>query len=201
MLIPARKVLWLRLFVFLPHSAMAAMDGPNAYLKGINIISYTLIVEKTVGGRGCNIDQDKLDTSLQFVANQSTKLEIVEFEQRLQRSSELDAKSNKPSLSSVEKEAAKKVAHDYLLMPTFFIHIMPLQTQVSCAGEISGRLNAYIEEQPHIIPTPVVWYGPTIQIWEAGYGFVGPQQTFSDQTIDTAEQIMKKLVNDWAASQ
>jgi len=201
MLILARKVLWFCLFVFLPHSAMAAMDGPNAYLKGINIISYSLTVERTVGGNDCNIDREKLDTSLQFVANQSTTLKIVPYEQRMHRSSELYANSDKSSLSSVEKEAAKKVAHDYLLMPTFFIHIMPLQTQVSCAGEISGRLNAYIEEQPHIIPTPVVWYGPTIQIWEAGYGFVGPQQTFSDQTIDTAEQIMKKLVNDWAASQ
>jgi len=115
MLILARKVLWFCLFVFLPHSAMAAMDGPNAYLKGINIICYSLTVERTVGGNDCNIDREKLDTSLQFVANQSTTLKIVPYEQRMHRSSELYANSDKSSLSSVEKEAAKKVAHDYLL--------------------------------------------------------------------------------------
>jgi hypothetical protein len=52
MLILARTVLWLCLFVFLPHSAMAAIDGPNAYLKGINIISYDLIVEKNCWREG-----------------------------------------------------------------------------------------------------------------------------------------------------
>src|SRR5262249_44409698 len=150
MLMPARKVLWVCLLVYLPHSAMAALDGPNQFLKGIKIISYSLLVEKTVGGNGCNIDQDNLNTSIQFVANQSTNLKIVPYEQRLDRSSELYKQSDTPSLSSAEKEAAKKVARDYLLMPGFYIIIAPLQTQGGCAAEISAKLNAYIEEDAHI---------------------------------------------------
>ena len=202
MLIPTRKILWLcYLLVFLPHSAMAAKDGPNPYLKGIKIISYSLLVEKTVGGEECNIDQKNLETSILFVANQSTKLKIVPFNRRLDRSIELFDQSNVPSLSSADKEAAKRAAHDYNLMPTLFINIMPLQTQVGCAAEVSAKLDAYIEENPRMIPTQVVVAGPMIEIWAAGYGLVYPQQTFSDQTINTVEQIMKQLVNDWNASQ
>jgi O-succinylbenzoate synthase len=40
-----------------------------------------------------------------------------------------------------------------------------------------------------------------VEIWSLIYGFVSPQQAFSDHTKDLAEQIMKQLVNDWAASQ
>jgi hypothetical protein len=77
MLIRARNVLWLFLLIFLAHSAMAASDAPRGYLKGINIISYELGVEKTVGGDECNIDEERLQTSVEFVANQTTKLKIV----------------------------------------------------------------------------------------------------------------------------
>jgi hypothetical protein len=47
----------------------------------------------------------------------------------------------------------------------------------------------------------VIAFPHTVEIWSKSFGFVGPQQTFSIQAINTAEQIMKKLVNDWAASQ
>jgi hypothetical protein len=84
-------------------------------------------------------------------------------------------------------------------MPTFFITIMPLRTQAGCAGEVSARLKAYIEERPHIIPT-----GCLVRADDRDLGSWlrrRAQQTVSDLTIDAAKQIMKKLVNDWAASQ
>jgi hypothetical protein len=42
---------------------------------------------------------------------------------------------------------------------------------------------------------------PRVEIWWTSFVFVAPQQTFSKQAIDITEQIMKQLVNDWAASQ
>jgi hypothetical protein len=135
------------------------------------------------------------------VANQSTNLKIVTFDQRLQRSGELFSRSDVTSLSRAEKEAAKKVAHDYNLMPSFVIEIMPLQTQFECAGTIHAKLSAYFEEQAHIIPNQVPVLVPMVEVWATMFGFIGPQQTFSTQTKNLTEQIMKQLVNDWAASQ
>jgi hypothetical protein len=199
LLIPARQVLWLCLLVFSSHSVMAAGNGPNRHLKGINIIGYNLTVEKTLGGDQCKIDQDNLNTSIEFVANQSTKLKIVPFSEH--RSSELLEQSNVTSLSNADKEPAKKLWHDYNFMPRFFIGIMPLQTtQFTCAGSVNAQLLAYAENT-NMIPTQAPLYYPMVEIWSNWLGFVGPQQTFSNQTINLTEQIMKQLVNDWAAAQ
>jgi hypothetical protein len=200
MLTLARKVWWL-LLIFPLHSANAAMDGPNDYLKGIKVISYSIFVAPTIGGDGCKIDVDNLNTSVQFVANQSANLKIVTFDQRMQRSNELYSRSDVTSLSSADKEAAKKVAHDYNLMPSFVIEIVPLQTHFECAGTIHAKLLAYFEEHAHIIPTHVPIVVPMVEVWATIFGFISPQQTFPTQTINFTERIMKQLVNDWAASQ
>jgi hypothetical protein len=197
----ARTVLWLSLLVFPLHSANAAMDGPNDYLKGIKIISYDIFVNPTIGGKGCSIDRDNLNTSVQFVANQSTKLKIVTFDERFSRSGEPFSRSDVTSLSNADKEAAEKARRDYTLMPSFVIEIMPLQTRFECAGTIHAKLSAYFEEPAYIIPNNVRIAVPMFEIWATIFGFVGPQQTFSTQAINLTEQIMKQLVNDWAASQ
>jgi hypothetical protein len=101
-----------------------------------------------------------------------------------------------------DKEAAAKVAHDYNFMPSLFIEIMPLQTRSGCTGTIDAKLSAYIEAaDAHMIPTQVPVFNPKVEIWAVMFGFVGSQQTYSNQAINLTEQIMKKLVNDWAASQ
>jgi hypothetical protein len=199
MLIPARKVLWLCLFVFSQHSAMAASDAPNGYLKGIKVISYDLGVEKTVGGNQCSIDQDNLNTSIEFVANQSTKLKIVPPDQKMKRTNELMGEA----LSGSDKEAANKAFRDYNFMPSFYIGIQPLQaTQFICAGTVNAELWVHVDvEDGHVIPTQAVMSYPATVIRSTTVGFVYPQQTFSNQVINITEQIMKQLVNDWAAAQ
>jgi hypothetical protein len=123
------------LLLFAPHSAIA---GSSKYLNGINMISYKVIVEKTVGGDRCNIDQESLNTSI---------------------------------------------------------------AQFTCAGSINAEVLAYFEEQAHMIPTRAPIYPPMIEIWSVKFGFVAPRQSFSNDAINLTEQIMKQLVNDWAASQ
>ena len=89
-------------------------------------------------------------------------------------------------------------------MPSFYILIQPLQaTQFICAGTANAELWVHADvEDGRIIPThaPLIPY-PGVVIRETHVGFVGPQQTFSNQAINVAEQIMKQLVNDWAAAQ
>jgi hypothetical protein len=195
MLIPARKVLWLCLLVLSTHSALA---GPNSYLKGIKIISYDLGVEKTVGGDQCNIDKESLETSVEFVANQSTKLKIVPPDQKMKRINELMGYH-----PGEDKEAAMKAFRDYNFMPSLYIGIQPLQaTQFICAGTVNAELWMHIDvEDGHIIPTQALMSYPATVIQTVTVGLVYPQQTFSNQAIKVAEQIMKQLVNDWAASQ
>lgn len=188
MSIPVRRVLWLWSLICLPHYAMAASDAPKGYLKGIEIISYDLGVEKTVGGDDCKIDQGNLNTSIEFVANQSTKLKIIPDDQKMKHSNEL---MGSPSFL------------EYNFMAVFYIGIQPLQTtQFTCAGTINARLSEFIDVQnAHIIPTQALISYPAAEIWEASIGFVGPQQTFSNDAIDVTERVMKELVNDWAAAQ
>ena len=179
---------------------MAATDGPNYLLKGIKIINYDVIVEPAAGGNGCNVDQNNLNTSIEFVANQSTNLKIVSSSQHAHRSDELMEQAKALHLSA-DKEAADKAFHDYNYMPKFYIDIMQFQTaQFTCAGSVDAQLLAYVEELGHIIPTQAP-LTPQVEIWSTKFGFVSPQQAFSNNAIDLSGQIMKKLVNDWAASQ
>jgi hypothetical protein len=179
----SRKVLWLcGLLIFAPQSANAA--GAKDTLKGIKTISYTTAVEKTVGGNGCKIDKDDLNTSLEFVANQSTNLKISQYSRRVD---ELISKAEVSSLSDAERAAARMAVAEAMLMPTLLIDISPLSANVKGSAQIHGS--------DAVVPNP------RVEIWWTSFVFVAPQQTFSKQAIDITEQIMKQLVNDWAASQ
>ena len=167
---------------------MAASDAPKGYLKGIKIISYKLDVQKTIGGNDCKIDQGNLNTSIEFIANQSTKLKIVPFDQWSKHSNEL---------------MGSPAFHDYNFMQSFYINIQPLQTtQFTCAGTLFAEVWVHIDvENARVITTQALMSDPAVVIWMGGKGLVGPQQTFSNQVTNATEQIMKQLVNDWAASQ
>jgi hypothetical protein len=139
-------------------------------------------------------DEERLQTSVEFVANQTTKLKIVPPDEKTKRINELMGRSG---------EAAKKAFHDYNFMPMFYIGIQPLQaTKFVCAATVNAELLVHIDaEDAHIIPTQALMSYPAVVIRSATVSFVAPQQTFSNQAINVTEQIMKQLVNDWAAAQ
>jgi len=176
-------------------------------MKGVQIISYTVFLEPTVGGDQCKIDWDNLNTSLQFVANQSTTLKIVTEIQKSDQTKELYSKLDPKWFfgsdgDQKQYQATKKVADEYISMPYLFIGFSPLQPQAQggCAGTITARLTASVSPT-HLLATQVDVYDPRIEIWSKTYGFVGPQGSFSKYAINLGEQMMKSLVNDWAASQ
>jgi hypothetical protein len=209
-----QKILWSYFAVWIAFQSAASADGSSNLMKGIKIIKYITGIEKTVGGNGCKIDQQNLNTSLEFLANQSTKLRIVTWDQQVKQTDDLRSKaeSKAPSVSDFykdlnkyqadlkEHQAAGKVELDYIYMPTLMISIDPLQIGNGCGGVINAKLSANVHPTK-LIPTERDVYHETIEIWSDGFYFVSPQPTFSDYAINAAGQMMKKLVNDWAASQ
>jgi len=188
-------------FLVFHGNGVADTDHPRTLLKGITIIKYYDYVEETAGGEQCKINYQNLTTSLQFVANQSTKLKIITEREHTKRSDELYSQARSlPSTNSDKKQAAGKAADDYNFMPTLVIHVSPLELSSGCAGVIDAALSAHVDAT-RMIPTRTLVLFPTIEIWSKSISFVGPQQTFSGQAIGVSEQIMKELVNDWTASQ
>ena len=95
-------------------------DGPRTYLNGINEIFYSVYVEPTNGGDECKIDNEKLTTPLQFIANQSTKLHIIAEREYRQRVAELTrSKDSIGALDEKRDSAIIKRVMDYTLMPQF----------------------------------------------------------------------------------
>jgi hypothetical protein len=172
-------------------------------LGGIKIISFSIFLEKTVGGNLCKIDQQDLNTSLEFVANQSTRLRVITYDQRMKHAGELYKKLSKaaPHYDPQKYKLEQQVADNYNLMPQFFINIMPMQIAGACGGTILAKLTGYVTPDTFLIPTKAAVFNSTVDIWEKVIGFVGPRQTFSKQAIDVGEQVMKALINDWTASQ
>jgi len=216
----ARKLLFLICILLIPRYGALAADKPSPLLKGIKIISYQTIVEKTVGGNGCKIDEDNLNTSLQFIANQSTTLKVISQRERAERDSELWQRSKKLSseasarlaglgldeqISQIQKDEPMrkevgKAVDENLFMPRLYIGFLPLQTTSECAATIEASLTATVAPT-RVRATQTDVYYETIEIWSETYGIVSPQATFSNQATNSAEQMIKKLVNDWTVSQ
>jgi hypothetical protein len=222
----ARKILPLVcvLVGFSQLSTFAAGDGQNPLLKGIKLIAYQPIVEQIVGGDKCKIEADNLNTSLQFVANQSTTLKIISeaelasqygdrFDRLREASSKLSERlkelplkeslnlyADKNAAENKELKAAGNAADEYNSVPRLDIDFLPLQIAGGCAATIEASLAAYIEPTT-LKHTHAEVDNDTIEIWSVTYGIVGAQPTFSNQAISYAEQAIKKLVNDWTASQ
>jgi hypothetical protein len=216
-----RKSSFVFCILLIAHNSAFAIDGPNRFLKGVRTIAYQPIVERPVGGAGCKIDLDNLNTSLQFIANQSAVLKVITSQEKFERYAELaerlrnlssensaqirGAAGVEQAIAQFEKgqkalKPASAAADEYLFMPMLYITFTPLQIAGGCAASIDAKLTASIEPT-RIKATQTEVYHETIEIWSEGYGIVGTQPTFSDQAIKYAEQILKKLVNDWAASQ
>jgi hypothetical protein len=176
-------------------------DGLRAYLNGINEIFYSVYVEPTNGGDECKIDNEKLTSPLQFIANQSTKLHIIAEREYSTRVVELTRSKDLIGALDEKRDAAIiKRFRDYTLMPQLHIGIYPLQNVGGCSGHVEAKLSVHLTNAT-VIPTGVWVLSPETVVWSVVYGFVCPRQLFPDKVINIAEQEMKAFVNDWAASQ
>jgi hypothetical protein len=186
--------------LLLATNNVAESAGLRPELNGINEIYYIVDVDPPLGGDECKIEREKLNTGLQFVANQSTKLHIIGQGEYEQRAMEL-IDSNDLLGPDVEKRAAAaKRASDYGLKPRLHIGIYPITTAHGCSGHVEAKLSVKLKATT-ILPTGEFVSSPEMVVWSVTYGFIYPRQVFLEKVISIAEQEMKAFVNDWATSQ
>jgi hypothetical protein len=189
------------ILILFPAGAKA--DGSNYFLKGIGAIRYTSVFEKVMAGIRCKIDEDNWATALKFVANQSVKLKLIPNEEYSTREIQLEKKATllfemrDVSEQGMRKyEAAEKEHLEYVNVPSLFITITTIEVGSGCAGTLNGELNVRLASTK-ILATNVVFDHPTMEIWNLSFALRGPPQGF----FAYGEQLIKKLVNDWAESQ
>jgi hypothetical protein len=184
-------------------------------LKGITIINYDVYVEETLDGDQCKTDVNSLETALQFVANQSTKLKIVTESEHHRRAKELNEITSRiqekvfengwspAAMNDAKYLAAKKAASEYGMMPSLSIVIAPMQLPGGCTGSVAARLYASLDRATNSMEIVLThrYAFNMIEIWSRSYMFKGSQQIFAKQVTGIAEDLMKAFVNDWTASQ
>ena len=189
-------------------------------LKGITAINYDAASEKTVGGDRCTVDRESLTTAMRFVANQSTKLKIIPWDEHAERDKELheiqqqiwneltvSGKSEAmfAAISNAKYVAAKEAAYDYAMMPQFHIIITPIETISGCGGSVHATLDAYLDsksrESMEILPTHYRYAPWTVEIWSHSYSFTGSKEGFAAFATHIAGDLMKEFVNDWSTAQ
>jgi hypothetical protein len=148
------------------------------YLKGVSDVTY-------VGSLGtktdhCDVDMKAWNTSIDFVANQSTKLKLWR---------------------EADHAAQVRARSDKLKLPeNLWFNMTTVDTEIGCVGFIDAELGADLKPS-EMISTGTLISNPIVILWTKQRWLSGPFQGFSAGAIQNSEQIMKEFVNDWTASQ
>lgn len=200
-------------------SPVKSADRPSLYLQNVSLVAYDLFS----GDRNpCAIDREALNTAIDFVANQSTKLKLIRQTDHWERGKELfekvgeagrkftaDVLSDKTTPSDTAAGAAKKaldraveISRKYSAAPTLrlFAALDILVHNGSCIGTVSTTVTASLKPSKMIVTGKFIPH-PYENLWEESSLVVGPPSEFSRFVIETSERTMKKFVNDWALSQ
>jgi hypothetical protein len=158
------------LLVFGSHVAGAA---PKASLNQIKTIGYSSIFDGEVEVK-CRIDRQSWKTSLEFVANQSTRLKIM------------------TSLAEVLFDAGSGT-------PQLYVSLTIIEMQSGCAGVLDARLVAAVEPT-RIVATgqPV---STSVELWTNRTSFRASHKDFAQFATNIGEKVLKEFVNDWTKSQ
>lgn len=192
-------------------SPVKSEDRPRPLLKNVSLVAYKLFP----GDRPhCAIDREALNTAIDFVANQSTKLKLIKEAEHYKRERELLDKSGEASRkyfapNSTAADDAKKAwdeareAHSkYFAAPKLilFAALDVLEHNGSCIGTVSATVTAMLKRSEMIATGTVILY-PSEEIWSTSTLVAGPPSLFSRGVIETSETMMKSFVNDWTLSQ
>jgi hypothetical protein len=190
-----------------------AGDRPSPYFKGVKVMSYWGAVQTK--GR-CAIDLNAWNTAMDFIANQSFKLKLIREQDREQLGDEMDKAAEElqqyrkingtnqdtPEGKGLVKhhEEARERYGKYAFAPRLTFVIETLEQAYGCFGSVNASVTVVLETAK-IEGTETIMSTPSVEIWHEGTLISGPFATFSSYAIQTSEQIMKKLVNDWAKAQ
>jgi hypothetical protein len=159
---------------------------PKPTLNKIKIISLSSIFDGEVKGK-CRIDLQAWDTALQFIANQSTRLKIITYDELL---TEIRSKR-----LGTDEEARR-----YASMPQLQLILTIIEMQSGCASVLDARLIGAVEST-RLIATDQFVYSPSVELWSSNRWFRSTHADFAQFAINTGETVLKQFVNDWAKSQ
>jgi hypothetical protein len=191
--------------------------SPSRYFKDVKVMSYIGFVQTK--GR-CAIDWKAWNTAMDFVANQSVKLKLIPeydyWKQTKQLSDEASKaaqkafdytipEKNRQELQKAWEEARERLGKSWA--PTLYFSIDTLELVSGCVGEVEAKVEVVLQCGDNPLSTCTIKGtdktvpNPSVTIWSNDSLISAPFATFSSFAIETSEQIMKRLVNDWAKSQ
>ena len=189
-------------------AAWSADNQPNDLLKGVTIMQYESSVNDSSGDKICSVDWKAFNTSMAFVANQSTKLKLVSIRDHL---TEMKARSEKIgellerySPTRMEENSAyfeaRRQLKAYIFMPTLSIKVLIEDTGSGCAAELVATVRATLEPSKMLATGEEVSH-PVIELWSDSDSVKTTYKDVSSSILQKGEQAMKVFVNAWAASQ
>jgi hypothetical protein len=199
-------------------SARGADSKPNYNLKGVSTVNYFTVAEQAFGEKThCAVDYQSLETSIDFVANQSTKLKFLRFseysqgmDERYTKARELKKHSFEPGLKSSHSgeaalaeaaaDAADLDASRYGGMPHLFLDIVTAAVGDACFAVVNVGVSASLAATT-MSATGRSMAFPSVEIWSSTFYLKGPNAGFTERVIHTGETMVKDFANAWAASQ
>jgi hypothetical protein len=204
-------------------SARGADSKPNYNLKGVSTVNYLTIAEQLFGEKTiCAVDYQSLETSIDFVANQSTKLKFLRFaeyshemDERYTKARELrkhsfelglkGPHSGEAALAEAAADAADLDASRYGGMPHLFLNIVTAGVRTPEVGDVCFAV-VNVGVSASLAATTMSATGrsmafPSVEIWSSTYYLIGPNAGFAERVIHTGETTVKDFANAWAASQ
>jgi hypothetical protein len=85
-------------------------------------------------------------------------------------------------------------------LPRLWFDLTSIELPGGCAGSIDAEVSADLEPSK-MTSTGTLIRQPDFVIWSSKNSLSAPFREFSSFAIQTSEQMMKKFVNDWTASQ
>jgi hypothetical protein len=155
----------------------------------------------------CAVDWKAWNTAIDFVANQSVKVKLIRYDDYTQLEKQASDEFSKASQSHYRNpESLDELLRAYedavskTSAPQIFLSIETIDLISGCAGTVDARVQVALKATS-ILGTDHPLLTPSMEIWRDHTLIKGPFDTFSTLAIQTSEQIMKKLVNDWAKAQ
>lgn len=153
---------------------VSAGDRPNPFLKDVKIVSYQVSVQQPNTGP-CATDLNAWNTTIDSVANQSTKLKLIREQDHLKQARQLSEEANKAVENVVPNTAdnttqAPQTERDkvrrVLYAPSLLFSIVTTDVAVGCAGTVSAELSVGLEPSK-IIATETSVDHPYMTVWSS----------------------------------
>jgi hypothetical protein len=185
-----------------------AADRPSPYLKGITTVKYFGVLENK--GR-CKVDRDAWNTAIEFVANQSTRLKLMKYDEHQVQLDEMIKSKDKTDQTMLKKDTwtdedvrksreAEAIIRKRIYAPSLFFSMTTIDVENGCAAVIEADVTATLKSS-EMISTGTIIYNPSYSLWSQMWTLKNSYQSFERIAIETSERMMKSFVNDWAASQ